>query len=79
MPKNHAEYLKDLRTQKDNELRNLKSKRFQALVKYAEPLKDALKKYRPENQKKKKEEKPPEKEKKQPPKPPRKKWILGVD
>ena len=80
MQKNHAEYIKELRHNKDQQLKNFKTKRFEALVRYAEPLKGVLAQYRPENQSGKKEEKPEVKrEQLQGPPQQRKKWILGWD
>lgn len=77
----NAEYQRDYAKRKKDQ----KAARFKKLVKMAEPLKEALKKYRPENQP---PPKPPEKQQ-QPgaglvnnparQQPQRKRWILGVD
>lgn len=67
-----AEYQRQRRMESNQALLNFKKKRWERLVEYAKPLKEVLKKYRPDY------EPPPEAE---PPKKsqPRKRWILGVD
>lgn len=67
----NAAYQRELAHNKSQQFKSLKAKRFQKLVEYAKPLKEALKKYRPDYV--------PPKPKAEPKPAPRKRWILGVD